>query len=169
MKTRDEFNQQEKDSQGGMDSYYKEQNWTVDRSVSCCGYDLEIEVELRDGDYKKVKVEEKYRSQDYGDFLVEIMQDAATGDRGWFYKTKADRIFYVIKDRGFYSIKWHKFKAWFKEKLKNKNSTLKLSPVISNDGDGYTINLAVNWSDIPKELYEYKIIKKEQDTYVTHT
>lgn len=42
------------------------------------------------------KIEEKARIGTYEDVLIEIMEDVKTGDLGWFYQTKADRLIYCL-------------------------------------------------------------------------
>src|SRR3990167_10587470 len=42
------------------------------------------------------KIEEKARIGTYEDVLIEIIEDLKTGDLGWFYQTKAERLIYCL-------------------------------------------------------------------------
>ena len=137
----DECFEKERGSQKLIDQFYKYQGWNYDRSGSCETYDVIIE---------EAKVEEKFRYEDYGDFLIEVMQDVISCNMGWYYKTHAERIFYIIKDKTLYSIDWFYFKKW----LKNNYSNLRITGRISVQGYGLTVNIAIKWLDIPRDLYK---------------
>lgn len=85
-----------------------------------------------------IKIEEKYRSEDYNDLLVEIEQDTKTGDPGWIRYSKADYLIYGVKDK-FYFVDM--------PKLKNLVETYgDQFPVIYSDkGWGNTKNIAIPW------------------------
>lgn len=100
------------------------------------------------------KVEEKFRKVDYGDFLIEIMQDIATCNHGWFYKTEADYIFYIVDMKYLYSVKWNLFKSWFKDNFQ----TCDYKITVSNIGFGSSINMSIRWKKIPDILYTKKDI-----------
>jgi len=131
----------EKESQEFMDLFYKSKGWTFNRESACKEYDIIIE---------ECKVEEKFRYNDYNDFLIEIIQDIISFNKGWYYETKAKKIFYIINDQKLYSIDWDKFKNWFKLEYKN----IKFRPIISIMGWGLTINIAIKWDEIPKKYYK---------------
>lgn len=145
--TTKEYFKKEKDSQNLINRFYKSQGWSYDRSGACITYDLIIE---------GVKIEEKFRYEDYGDFLIEIIQDVNSCNLGWYYKTEAARIFYVIKDQVIYSVNWADFKAWLTKEYK----ALKLRGIVSIDGYGLTVNISIKWIDVPDYIYK----KFELDT-----
>jgi len=140
--TYNEFTKKEKQSQLILDTFYINKNWKFDRSVACKKYDLLI---------NNVYVEEKFRYEDYDDFLIEIIQDVITRNAGWYYTTEPGWLFYIVKDEYLYTVIWSRFKEWFINELKNGT---KFKPVISIQGFGYTINLAIKWDDIPENLYK---------------
>lgn len=139
--TTKEFFEKEKESRKIVDLFYKSQGWKFDRSRACQTYDVIIE---------GIKVEEKFRYDDYGDFLIEIMQDVNTCNWGWYYKTEASRIFYVVKDKKIYSVDWNKFKDW----LKKDYFKLRIHGRVSVQGYGLTVNIAIKWGDIPDCIYK---------------
>lgn len=139
--TTQDFFEKERESQSLINKFYKSQGWKFDRSTAGEAYDVIIE---------GIKVEEKFRYEDYDDFLIEVIQDVNTCNMGWFYKTQSDRIFYVVKDEKLYSINWIKFKDW----LKNNYTKLKIIGRVSIQGYGLTVNIAINWIDIPEYLYK---------------
>lgn len=135
--------------------YYQEKlGFVPDRSTSCKEFDFAFSK-----NNTIYTVEEKFRKQDYGDFLIEIMQDIASANLGWFYKTKADFIFYIVDMRYLYIVKWPKFKHWFSNNY--RKSGYKLTK--SNEGFGATINMAIEWAKIPSNLYEKRIIEIEEN------
>ena len=72
-------------------------------------------------------------------------------DLGWYYKTKADYIYYVVNDEILYKIDWLKFKDWFIGELRKG----RWFPVkISSEGYGYTLNIAITWWKISENLYK---------------
>lgn len=141
MKVKD-YEIKEKESQEFMDLFYKSKEWAFDRSKHCKEYDLII---------NGCEVEEKFRYCDYNDFLIEIIQDMITFNKGWYYYTTAKRIFYVINDSKLYSVNWPEFKNWFKSEYKNIKE---LQAKVSIKGWGLTINISINWDYIPKEYYK---------------
>lgn len=106
---------------------------------------------------KPVKVEEKYRDADFGDFLIEVVHDMATGDLGWYYKTRCDRLAYIICDNWVpikvWLVYWSRFKEWWLQRLADdKHAPAKISP----RGIGLTLNLTIDWKRVPPELYQYR-------------
>jgi len=102
------------------------------------------------------KTEEKFRDGDWRDLLVEILQCIITQEPGWFYTTKADLVSYVMCNskwipQRFYLVRWPEFKNWLYEYL-SKNKFPKA--IISPRGLGLTLNLSINWIDIPPDLFK---------------
>ena len=125
-----------------VDPFYESKGLNIDRSCSCREYDLML---------NDSKVEEKFRTVDYGDFLIEIIQDVASGNEGWYYKTKADNIAYWATTKILYFVKWEKFKYWFINKYKIEDDLFRVQKSII--GYGLTINVSIKWSDVPAYLY----------------
>jgi hypothetical protein len=151
MKSYKDFTKYEKSQQELILSFYQNQmGFTPNRTSACIDFDFEFEI-----NGKKFFAEEKFREKDYGDFLIEIMQDAAKGNKGWYYTTSAYFLFYIVGNNKVYIINWHKFKEWFKENYKN----IKLRTACSCQGYGLSINVSINWEDIPKQFYTKHIIK----------
>ena len=137
-----------------VDGFYKDQLGQVmyrEGTVEHDGYFL------KNG--KKIAVEEKYRTRDYNDLLIELIQDITypmtAKNTGWFYQEKADVLVYVIcqAERG---------KALFSANKPSKIYTVNLpmlrgnlSPLLSagaqyglsasKRGKGFTINMSVPW------------------------
>ena len=146
----DQFVEGEKLAQGYMDIEYHLRGYQIINRNGNRARDLLIAI-----DGQEYKVEEKFRSSDYGDFLVEILQCMITKEVGWFYKTKADILAYVIckdwKPYHFYLVDWRKFPQWFNGYLlQNKSPKCR----ISSRGIGLTLNLAISWGSIPDNIYE---------------
>lgn len=138
----DRFVKQEKESQLILNAFYSKSGWIYDRSVACKQYDLLISGK---------RIEEKFRYANYNDFLIEIIQDILTENMGWYYTTKCDYLFYIVCDKELYSVKWELFKEWFFNNWKY----LQMESIIAPGGYGLTINIAISWFIIPKELYKY--------------
>lgn len=106
---------------------------------------------------KPVKVEEKYRDTDYGDFAIEILHDMETGELGWYYKTRGDLLAYIVCDKSWtpqkvYLVNWTAFKEWWLQYLADlKRATGPISP----RGIGLTLNLTIDWPRIPPHLYKF--------------
>jgi hypothetical protein len=147
--TYDGFTKKEKASQVIMDKFYTRMGWNFDRSGACKEYDLII---------NDVLVEEKFIYNDCDNILIEIIQNVISNryglpDLGWYYKTKAGWLFFIVEHKYLYAIVWLEFKEWFENELKNRQYNEIFKTKISIKGFGYTINLAVERDDIPKELY----------------
>lgn len=134
-----------------IDRFYVDRGYTVDRSVACIGFDCI----LRSG-ARTYKVEEKFRTSDFGDFAVEMTQCLVTRQSGWFYETTCTHLNYVILDdiqvpTHCYIVNWKKFKSWFLGDWlpHNKRQTVVISP----KGNGLTENYTIRWSDIPPSLW----------------
>ena len=156
MKTFDNYVDYEKSQQDLILYFYEKQlGFTPDRTLACEDFDFRFE---KDGQI--YTAEEKFREKDYGDFLLEIMQDVGTGHKGWFYTCKAYFLVYIVEGQFVYFINWRKFKNWIKEDFKN----VKFKTSYSNQGYGLTVNLSINWEYIPKSIYVKYIIKKHPCT-----
>lgn len=134
-----------------MDEFYTKSGFVVVDRKGNKKRDLEIIV-----NEKRLKIEEKYREFDYGDFAIELIQDMNTNNSGWFFYTQADFIAYIIaedKPIRVYYINWNKFKEYF---LKNIN---RFKCFISRKGWGVTLNAEIKWKDIPQEFWKKKDIK----------
>jgi len=111
---------------------------------------------------KKIKVELKYRFNEFPDILIELIQDISTNNPGWFYECQADRLHYVIcvdeKPEYFYDIKYKKFKSWLPEYFK-KRYTGKY--IISTKGYGTTLNIPIPIESIPNTFFKKNHIPKE--------
>src|SRR3990167_6294158 len=70
--------------------YYKQQGYEVITDNLGKNTDWDVLLKTPDGN---IRVDEKARMADYGDFLVEIVQDLKTGNKGWLFKEK-DYYFY---------------------------------------------------------------------------
>ena len=85
-----EYTEEERKSQIIVNPLYERMGWTYNRAESCIEFDLQV---------NNVYVEEKFRYNDYNDFLIEILQDVISFNPGWYYKTKAKRIFYWVEKK----------------------------------------------------------------------
>lgn len=129
--------------------YEKHMHFTPDRSTACRDYDFTF---ISKG--KTYKVEEKFRTVNYGDFLIEIIQDVFDRNAGWYYETKADYIFYVVEMKYIYIVRWDLFKHWLSKNWKDAN----ISARVSTKGYGLTINLSIKWDKISPSVYERRTI-----------
>jgi hypothetical protein len=133
-----------------MDEYYQSCGYKIIDRNGNKGRDLELSK-----DNTSIKIEEKYRDNDWGDFAIEIIQDLETNNPGWFFYTKADYINYIIvKDKPtvVYTIDWKKFKEYFLKEIKRFNC------FISRKGYGITLNAEIKWEYIPAHLWKKKKI-----------
>jgi len=138
MRTKEEFFEFEKKKRNFFDSYYKKKNWPFKRISGPENKRYNSLVEIAG---KKFKFEEKARSSDYGDFLVELVQDTETQSPGWLYYCEADYILYSTPTC-FYAVNFHKLKDFMRKQ--GGGYPLK----ISTKGWGKTTNAAVPWRDL---------------------
>lgn len=144
----DEKTQTEFRAQGVMDAWYIQYGFEI---VNRDGNKKRDLVLARDG--KQIRIEEKYREKDYGDLLIELVQDLVSNNPGWLYAESMDRLCYVILDgyrpKTIYWIDWIKFKDWLFTYLSiNKIQKAIISPA----GYGLTLNLSIAWDKIPGDL-----------------
>ena len=93
QETTDNFNFERKKHFDFFIPYYAEKNWNVlkDNINSNQKNDWDVQLEVFANQY--VMVDEKALRREYGDFLVEIIQDMKTGNLGWLFGKK-DWILY---------------------------------------------------------------------------
>lgn len=138
METKEELFQFEKEKQEVFNKFYKENNWPYKRIFGKDNKKYDCVV-LIGGVW--VKIEEKFRSRNWSDMAVELIQDIKTNSPGWLYYTEADLILYGMGNR-IYLVKVQKLRE-FVEKHKDKFNTK-----VSEKGWGITTNLIIPWSII---------------------
>lgn len=138
MKTKKEFFEFEKQTRKIFDDYYKRRGLKCKRIIGKDNKNYDCEILLDD---KWYKIEEKYRSLDFDDCLIETIQDTKTNSLGWLYYSKADYIFYGVKNK-IYCIDLPKLKR-FIEKHKDI-----FNKKISKKGWGITENIVIDWSTL---------------------
>lgn len=145
----------EKNAQYWMDIWYQHWGFEIIDRTGNKKRDLVLK-----GKNNNFKVEEKYREKDWGDFLVEIIQDMVGNKPGWFYTETPNILNYIILDcekkpKIAYWIQFNKFKNWFFNYLsENKHPR----GVISPEGFGLTLNIAISWDFIPEDIcHRYEI------------
>lgn len=132
------------------DQFYRARGHRVLSRDGCKGWDCIVDI-----GGKPTHVEEKFRTIDRPDLLVEVMQDIATGAPGWLYETRCDVLHYFVVDGHrkpfvlYQLTDWPAFKQWFSEYVRN---TRNLTWIKSNKGWGITVNIAVPFGAIPLEL-----------------
>lgn len=150
MKTKEEFFEFEKKKRRFFDAYYRKKNWPFQRIVGSENKRYNCLVEIGG---KKWKFEEKARSEEYGDFLVELVQDTETKSPGWLYYCEADYILYSTPNY-FYAINFRKLKKFMEHH--GGNYPLR----VSTKGWGKTTNAAIPWKDLIEQGIA-KEIKRE--------
>jgi len=104
------------------------------------------------------KIEEKTRVGLWEDLLVELIEDLKTGDLGWFYQTKADKIIYCFYEsekakepESIYALSVEKMRNFVFEHTKK----LIRKSNISSKGYGLTLNIFIPLT-IAKKIYPIK-------------
>ncbi len=134
--------------------YYKKRGWIILEDNLGNSTDWDVRLETSEG---KFTIDEKARSKEYDDFLVEIVQDLKSGNKGWLFKDK-DYYFYAswrLKDTdpsSFYCVDARKLQEFV---IKNWKSLLPTMQ-ISEKGWGVTLFAKIMWQD----LISTKIAKK---------
>lgn len=123
--------------------YYKQRGWKVIQDN--IGFYAHWDV-LLDMDGVESKIDEKARQGEYKDFLVEVMQDLRTGNKGWLYGEK-DYYFYASwakseQPSSFYAVKSDGLKSLI------ANEWEKLPKKISRKGWGVTLFVTIPWQDL---------------------
>jgi len=128
--------------------YYREKNWLVvkDNIDGSSPIDWDVKLEVFAGDYKLV--DEKARDGEYGDCLVELIQDLKTGKLGWFFGKK-DWILYgswndisETYPNSLYLVKMPQLREY----VYGLRSVLRT--VISHKGWGITWNISLSWEEL---------------------
>jgi hypothetical protein len=139
-----------------MDSTVYPKMGSVDRSEETDKHDLVVKLVGRE-----IKVEEKFRTSIFDDFLIELLGDVrhplidqSSGKFvhhkiGWFYYCDADYVMYAMCDsplaeeaNKIYSVDIKKLKTLFPDFIKNNVYTI---PKLSKKGIGYSLNIAIPW------------------------
>jgi hypothetical protein len=133
-----------------VDEYYKERGIIIDRSNSCKQYDLRMS---QNGTSYLVEEKFNFTDRNYNQMIVELIQDAKTGDLGWFYHVKCDHLFwfYCPSDRRsrpnlLYVIDWLYFKDYVFERMEEW-----VYMHFNDKNYGLTLNIPINLTDILKE------------------
>ena len=132
-----------------LDELYKQKGFEVIGKAPDMKFD-DYDKIIKFKDLITYKVEEKARNGNYGDVLIEIMEDLKSGDLGWIYQTKAERLIYCIysdkadeKPQEVYVFKVEELKNYLFENAKELFNKAN----ISDKGYGLTLNVF-----LPKEL-----------------
>ena len=139
--------------------YYREKNWIVHKDNidgnKPIGWDVEIEFFAN----KRVWVDEKARKGNYGNFLVEIIQNMKSGSLGWLYDLKFGWILYGS---------WNDIESAYPSSLYRirisllKNYILNLrgfkQTYIALNGCGITWNIKLNWQELISNRIADKLI-----------
>lgn len=128
----------EKQTRPIFDEFYKSNGYSCKRIYGEANKDYDCLVKI---DGKEWKVEEKFRSQEYPDLLVEIIQDEETNAPGWLYTTKAEILLYGVKDK-IYAVNIEKLRNFVKKFGDNFNRQ------VSKKGWGITKNIIIPWTTI---------------------
>jgi len=148
MTTYSEYTEAEKQAQLFIaNPFYEKMNWIINRDGANYIYDLILKKD--DVEYK---IEEKFRFKDYHDFLIELIQDVPTYEKGWYYSSGSKFIFYWVCDGidKLYVVNWDKFKIWINDNWGN----VKIDWGISIEGRGKTLFACIKWDIVPNELYK---------------
>lgn len=138
METKQEFFEYEKKTRKIFDDFYKKKGFEVKRIYGIENKNYDCEVKIGEIWYK---VEEKYRSSDFDDCLIEMIQDTETNSPGWLYYCKADYVLYGVSKK-IYCIDLPRLKS-FVEKYKDM-----FNKKISKKGWGRTENIVIDWATL---------------------
>jgi len=131
-----------------LDPFYESKGWTIVTRKGTEEYDLILNISG-----VNYKVEEKIRREDYNDLTIEFVQDIKTKNMGWFFKSKAYFIFYVICKNEIpiklYAVNFDKLKNFI-----YKNHEYVYGLTVSKLGFGESWNFSIPWGKIPKEFYK---------------
>lgn len=150
-----EFVELERQSQPAMDRFYRARGHRIVSRRGTKQYDVILDV-FGDPNRREL-VEEKYRTgHKYNDVLIELIQDVASGELGWFFHTGCDTLHYIWcgalgQPIELQRIKWNPFKDWF---LGYLGYVKKHTAIVSERGWGITLNVAVPLNVIPTDLIE---------------
>ena len=141
-------------AQKHLDAFWKTLDVTVVRDGACKNFDALY----RYGD-AQFTVEEKFRRIESvrGDVILEIVQALESMGWGWFTKTTAERLAYVLCDLEWrpvklYSFRFGELRRWYLTEYlpRHRMGTY----VCSTYGYGVTINLSLPLKEIPRQFYK---------------
>lgn len=138
--------------------FYQERNWQLiaDNIDSNQKNNWDVQLEIVAGQY--VFVDEKALRREYGDFLVEIIQDMITGSLGWFF-SKKDWILYGSWDNPekIYPTSLYLIKT---KELREHILSLRgfIQTCVSVRGWGNTWNLKLEWNDLIQKNIAEKLV-----------
>jgi len=138
--------------------YYRDKNWLVvqDNINGNSPIDWDVKLEIFVGQY--VLVDEKVRKGEFGDFLLELIQDLRTGKLGWFFGNKDWILYSSWKELNnnypdsLYLIKTKKLKEY----IFSLNGFVQTC--ISAKGWGITWNIKLNWDKLIEKGIAEKLI-----------
>jgi len=128
--------------------YYQQQNWQIseDNINGNNPIDWDVKLEVFAGEY--VLVDEKVRTEEHNDFLLEIIQDLKTGKIGWFFSRKDWILYGSWADiENIYPTSLYLVKAKELEDYVYRLDGF-IKTCISKKGWGITYNLVLNWDDL---------------------
>ena len=126
--------------------YYRDRGWEILQDNLGRNTDWDVKL-LVNG--KEQTIDEKARQKEYGDFLVEIVQDLKTGNRGWVFKPK-DFYFYASwvnngkEPQSFYAINSSMLQQFVIGNWKKLVPKMELS----EKGWGTTLFAKISWEDL---------------------
>jgi len=83
-----------------------------ERHLQLKGHDVHLLLK----DDKKLIIDEKARTEDYGDILIEYLSNKQTGRKGWIYENESDYIAYLFPNNGCYFLKTKEIREWVENK-----------------------------------------------------
>ena len=133
-----------------MDMYYTQKGFSVDRSVSCKGYDVRL---AHSGNIFNIEEKYLFTSNDYDLLLVELIQCARDKEWGWFYHTRCDYLHWILcnddrytEPRYYYHIDFRGLKRLVIKELGERPNWIKMN--VYPLGYGITINYPVRWDKL---------------------
>jgi hypothetical protein len=148
------------------DVFYNAQTppWIVDRDWAGRRFDCIL------GDNNQmVKVEEKFVkvTKPYKFGLIEIVQDVATNNMGWYFKTECDFLHWFECQRinshyrlsRLYRLHWGDFRRWFERYLRSNGKQQNMKVV--TEGFGLTLNLIFPWAKCIEDVQTCEIFNIE--------
>ena len=138
--------------------YYKEKHWLMSKDNIDGNTPISWDVRLEVFASKFKLVDEKVRKGDYGDCLIELIQDLKTGKLGWFFGEK-DWVLYgswtdtsATRPSSLYLIRM----IQLREYIYSLNGILQTA--ISHKGWGITWNIILKWDILKDENIVEKLI-----------
>jgi len=142
------------------DAFYARRGYLIATRIGDKKRDLILQSQA--GNHQSI--EEKFRGAVRDDVLVEIMQDAVSGELGWLYHCQADYLHYIMcpdwqRPTLMYRLAWKPFRSWLLGDYLRRPA--RPSVITSMKGYGLTINVAVPYAAIPKEMKQRIQIEAE--------